>query len=164
MFNLCERMQPGIVQDVVIPYCMTDWGGAIIRVKKRNKIDEGWQRNFMSAILSTSRCADLYRRVGRCRSVRHGRCDVEHHDAREPHSDILNPIPGGRGQTFMPAERMTAGDMNGPRRTQGSKVAWASIVRCRSATKRLPAPSLRGRKSQSFRLVHGRPDRQRRTA
>ena len=27
-----------------------------------------------------------------------------------PQTDILNPIPGGRGQTFMPAERMTAGD------------------------------------------------------
>ena len=27
-----------------------------------------------------------------------------------PKTDILNPIPGGRGQTFMPAERMTAGD------------------------------------------------------
>ena len=27
-----------------------------------------------------------------------------------PRTDILNPIPGGRGQTFMPAERMTAGE------------------------------------------------------
>ena len=27
-----------------------------------------------------------------------------------PRADILNPIPGGRGQTFMPAERMTAGE------------------------------------------------------
>jgi 3-polyprenyl-4-hydroxybenzoate decarboxylase len=27
-----------------------------------------------------------------------------------PRTDILNPIPGGRGQTFMPSERMTAGD------------------------------------------------------
>ena len=27
-----------------------------------------------------------------------------------PQTDILNPIPGGVGQTFMPAERMTAGD------------------------------------------------------
>lgn len=27
-----------------------------------------------------------------------------------PHTDILNPLPGGRGQTFMPAERMTAGE------------------------------------------------------
>src|SRR5215470_15607458 len=46
MFELCERMQPGIIMDVNIPYCMTDWGGAIIQVKKRNKIEEGWQRNF----------------------------------------------------------------------------------------------------------------------
>jgi 4-hydroxy-3-polyprenylbenzoate decarboxylase len=27
-----------------------------------------------------------------------------------PHTDILNPLPGGIGQTFQPAERMTAGD------------------------------------------------------
>ena len=27
-----------------------------------------------------------------------------------PKTDILNPIPGGRGQTFMPAERMTSGE------------------------------------------------------
>ena len=27
-----------------------------------------------------------------------------------PKTDILNPLPGGRGQTFMPAERMTAGE------------------------------------------------------
>lgn len=25
-------------------------------------------------------------------------------------SDSINPLPGGRGQTFIPAERMTAGD------------------------------------------------------
>ena len=51
IFELCERLQPGIVQDVVIPYCMTDWGGCIIQVKKRNQIDEGWQRNFLAAAL-----------------------------------------------------------------------------------------------------------------
>jgi 3-polyprenyl-4-hydroxybenzoate decarboxylase len=27
-----------------------------------------------------------------------------------PHTDVLNPIPGGIGQTFQPSERMTAGD------------------------------------------------------
>jgi len=27
-----------------------------------------------------------------------------------PQTDILNPVPGGIGQTFMPAERMTAGE------------------------------------------------------
>ena len=46
IYELCNRLQPGIVQNVVIPYCMTDWGGCIIQVKKRHQIDEGWQRNF----------------------------------------------------------------------------------------------------------------------
>lgn len=111
MFELCNRMQPGIIQDVNIPYCMTDWGGAIIQVKKRNKIEEGWQRNFMAALLSTSQgmrvviaCSEdtnIYSmdEVMWCLTTR-----------VNPHTDIINPTPGGRGQTFMPAERMTAGD------------------------------------------------------
>ena len=104
MFELCERMQPGIIQDCVIPYCMTDWGGAIIQVKKRNRIDEGWQRNFMSAILSTSQGLRM------CIAVSE---DTDPYDMDDvmwclttrvnPHTDILNPLPGGRGQTFMPA-------------------------------------------------------------
>jgi UbiD family decarboxylase len=111
MFELCERMQPGIIQDCVIPYCMTDWGGAVIQVKKRNRIDEGWQRNFMAAILATSQGLRM------CIAVSE---DTDPYDMDDvmwcmttrvnPHTDILNPLPGGRGQTFMPAERMTAGD------------------------------------------------------
>jgi UbiD family decarboxylase len=111
IYNLCERLQPGIIQDVNIPYPMTDWGGCIIQVKKRNKIEEGWQRNFLSAILSCSQGmrlaiamsedTDIYSMddVMWCLTTR-----------VNPRADILNPIPGGRGQTFMPAERMTAGD------------------------------------------------------
>ena len=30
--------------------------------------------------------------------------------ATDTKTDIINPLPGGRGQTFMPAERMTAGE------------------------------------------------------
>ena len=111
MYLLCECMQPGIIQDVNIPYCMTDWGGAIIQVKKRNRIEEGWQRNFMSAILSTSQGSRLVVAASE---------DTDIYDMDDimwclttrvnPKTDILNPIPGGRGQTFMPAERMTAGD------------------------------------------------------
>ncbi len=110
MYELLDRIQPGIIQDVVIPYCMTDWGGAIIQVKKRNQLEEGWQRNFLSAILSTSQGSRL------CIAVSE---DTDPYDMDDvmwclttrvnPHTDILNPIPGGRGQTFMPAERMTAG-------------------------------------------------------
>jgi gallate decarboxylase subunit C len=111
IFELCHRMQPGLIQDVHIPYAMTDWGGCIIQVKKRTQIDEGWQRNFLSAILSTSQGMRLAIAVSE---------DVDIYDMDDimwclttrvnPKTDILNPIPGGRGQTFMPAERMTAGN------------------------------------------------------
>jgi len=111
IFELCNRLQPGIIQDVHIPYCMTDWGGCIIQVKKRNRIEEGWQRNFLSAILSCSQGMRLAIAVSP---------DVDIYSMDDimwclttrvnPRTDILNPIPGGRGQTFMPAERMTAGE------------------------------------------------------
>ena len=111
ILELCQRLQPGIVQDVHIPYSMTDWGGCIIQVKKRNKIEEGWQRNFLAAILSCSQGMRLAIAVSE---------DVDMYSMDDimwclttrvnPRTDILNPLPGGRGQTFMPAERMTAGD------------------------------------------------------
>jgi UbiD family decarboxylase len=111
IFELCERLQPGIVQDVNIPYCMTDWGGCVIQVKKRNKIEEGWQRNFLAAILACSQGMRLAIAIS-------DDCDIYSMDdimwclttRVNPHTDILNPIPGGIGQTFQPAERMTAGD------------------------------------------------------
>jgi 4-hydroxy-3-polyprenylbenzoate decarboxylase len=111
IFELCDRLQPGIIQDVHLPYCMTEWGGCIIQVKKRNRIEEGWQRNFLSAILSCSQGMRLAIAAD---------TDVDIYSMDDimwalttrvnPHTDILNPLPGGRGQTFMPAERMTAGE------------------------------------------------------
>jgi 4-hydroxy-3-polyprenylbenzoate decarboxylase len=111
IYELCERLQPGIIQDVNIPYCMTDWGGCIIQVKKRNKIEEGWQRNFLAAILACSQGMRLAIAVD---------MDIDIYSMDDimwalttrvnPHTDILNPIPGGIGQTFQPAERMTAGE------------------------------------------------------
>ncbi len=65
IFELCERLQPGIVQDVVIPYCMTDWGGCIIQVKKRHQIDEGWQRNFLGAACRARRACGSRSRSAR---------------------------------------------------------------------------------------------------
>ena len=111
MFELCNRLQPGIIQDVNIPYCMTDWGGVIIQVKKRNRLEEGWQRSFLAALIATSQGMRLAIAVSE---------DTNIYSMDEvmwclttrvnPHIDILNPVPGGRGQTFMPSERMTAGD------------------------------------------------------
>ena len=90
---------------------MTDWGGCIIQVKKRHQIDEGWQRNFLGAALSCSQGMRLAIAVSE---------DIDPYSMDDimwclttrvnPKTDILNPIPGGRGQTFMPAERMTAGE------------------------------------------------------
>ncbi len=111
IFELCERLQPGIIQDVNIPYCMTDWGGCIIQAKKRNKIEEGWQRNFLAAVLACSQGMRLAIAVSD---------DVDIYSMDDimwclttrvnPHTDIINPLPGGIGQTFQPQERMTAGD------------------------------------------------------
>jgi gallate decarboxylase subunit C len=111
IYELCERLQPGIIQDVHIPYCMTDWGGVIIQVKKRNKIEEGWQRNFLAATLSCNQGMRLAIAVSP---------DVDIYSMDDimwclttrvnPHTDIINPLPGGIGQTFQPQERMTAGE------------------------------------------------------
>jgi UbiD family decarboxylase len=111
IFELCERLQPGIIQDVHIPYCMTDWGGCVIQVRKRNRIEEGWQRNFLAAILACSQGMRLAIAVD---------ADVDIYSMDDvmwalttrvnPRTDILNPLPGGAGQTFQPSERMTAGE------------------------------------------------------
>ncbi|MEE2969443.1 MAG: UbiD family decarboxylase [Pseudomonadota bacterium] len=107
MFELCERLQPGVIQDVVIPYSMTDWGGAVIQVKKRNRIDEGWQRNFMTAILETSQGLRM------CIAVSEEADPYDMDDFMwclttrvNPHTDILKPLPGGRGKTFLPGGGM----------------------------------------------------------
>ncbi len=111
IYELCERLQPGIIKDVNIPYSFTDWGGCIIQVKKRSRIEEGWQRNFLSAILSCNQGMRLAFAVD---------TDIDIYSMDDimwtlvtrvnPATDIFNPVPGGIGQTFMPQERMTAGD------------------------------------------------------
>jgi len=111
IYELCERLQPGIVQDVNIPFPMTDWGGCIIQVKKRLKTDDGHIRNFLVAAMACSQGMRLAIAVDD---------DVDIYNMDEiiwtlttrvnPRNDILNPVPGGAGQTFIPEERLTAGD------------------------------------------------------
>jgi len=111
IYELCERLQPGIVQDVNIPFPMTDWGGCIIQLKKRNKWEDGWARNFLVAAMSCSQGMRLAIAVD---------SDIDIYNMDEiiwclttrvnPRTDILNPLFGGVGQTFIPEERLTAGD------------------------------------------------------
>jgi 4-hydroxy-3-polyprenylbenzoate decarboxylase len=111
IYELCERLQPGLVTDVHIPYCMTDWGGVIIQLRKRNKIEEGWQRNFLAAILSCSQGMRLAIAESPDIDIRSMDDIMWSLTTRvNPHTDIINPLPGGIGQTFQPQERMTAGD------------------------------------------------------
>ncbi len=107
IFELCNRLQPGIVQDVHIPYCMTDWGGCIIQVKKRNQIEEGWQRNFLSAILSCSQGMRLAIAVSE--DIDHlldGRRDVVPDHARQ--SAHRHPQPDPRAAAARPSCRPSA--------------------------------------------------------
>ena len=110
-YELCERLQPGIIQDVHFPYCFTDWGGCIIQVKKRSRIEEGWQRNFLTAILSCNQGMRIAIVVD---------TDIDIYSMDDvmwalvtrvnPQTDIMNPVPGGIGQTFQP---ITAGASQG---------------------------------------------------
>src|SRR5660397_217888 len=86
-------------------------GGCIIQVEKHSRIEEGWQRNFLSAILSCSQGMRLAIAVSPDTDI-YSMDDIMWNLTTRvnPRTDILNPLPGGRGQTFMPSERMTAGD------------------------------------------------------
>ncbi len=110
-FELCERIQPGLINDVNIPFPMTDWAGAILQVKKRLKTDDGFVRNFLSAAFACSSGLRL------CIAVDH---DVDIYSMDDiiwslttrvnPRDDVWSPVPGGAGQTFIPEQRLTAGN------------------------------------------------------
>jgi 4-hydroxy-3-polyprenylbenzoate decarboxylase len=110
-FELCERIQPGLIHDVNIPFPMTDWAGCILQVKKRLKTDDGFVRNFLSAAFACSSGLRL------AIAVDH---DVDIYSMDDiiwslttrvnPRDDVWSPVPGGAGQTFIPEQRLTAGN------------------------------------------------------
>jgi len=75
---------------------MTDWGGCIIQLKKRNKWEDGWARNFLVAAMSCSQGMRLAIAVD---------SDIDIYNMDEiiwclttrvnPRTDILNPLFGG---------------------------------------------------------------------
>ncbi len=110
LFETADRIMPGFVEDCTIPFCMTDWGGAIYQVNKRNAVDEGYQRNILVTALASSRGMRIAIAVDP---------DVDIYSMDDimwaittrvdPQTDILNPLPGAAGQAFQPSERMTTG-------------------------------------------------------
>ena len=163
IYELCERLQPGIVQNVVIPYCMTDWGGCIIQVKKRHQLDEGWQRNFMGAALSCSQGMRLVdRRERGRRSLFHGRHHVVPHHAGK--SARRHPQPdSGRSRPDLHAGR--AHD-RGREAVDGVEHPFRGRHghRCHGAVRlreRFPPPGLSGGPGEAGGLLHQEGHRER---
>jgi 4-hydroxy-3-polyprenylbenzoate decarboxylase len=108
---------------------MTDWGGCIIQVRSATRSTKAGSATLAAALscsqgtarFAVSEDVDPYSMddVMWCLTTR-----------VNPRADILNPIPGGRGQTFMPAERMTAGEKQWTASNTQFEAAWASMPRC----------------------------------
>jgi len=110
LFELANRIMPGFVTDVHIPYAMTDWGGAVFQVRKSSVVDEGYQRNVLVSALASSRGMRLAIAVD---------TDIDIYSMDEvmwavttrvdPEHDLINAVPGGAGQAFQPNERAGGG-------------------------------------------------------
>ncbi len=110
LYELADRIMPGFTEDVHIPFSMTDWGGAVYQVNKRNAVDEGYQRNILVSALGTSRGMRMAIAVD---------TDINIYSMDDlmwalttrvsPQSDMLNPLPGAAGQAFQPSEGLIAG-------------------------------------------------------
>lgn len=110
LYELGNRIMPGLVHDVHIPFAMTDWGGAIFQIDKRSKVDEGYQRNVLVAALASSRGMRIAIAVDK---------DIDIYSTDDvmwalttrvdPNSDMIVPVPGGAGQAFQPSERASGG-------------------------------------------------------
>lgn len=117
LWELADRICPGLVTDVHIPLGMTDWGGVIFQVKKRTRFDEGYQRNILAAALAASYGMRLAIAVDDDINIYSPEDILWALTTRVSLSrDIFFPTPGARGQTFQPAERTAAA----PRREQVS--------------------------------------------
>lgn len=104
-YELCNRIQPGIVSDVHVPFSMTSIGGMILEIDKKIPPDEGYQRNMMISALGASPGLRFVIAVDD---------DIDIYNADDimwaistrvnPQDDVLNPLPGGAGQAFQPSE------------------------------------------------------------
>jgi 4-hydroxy-3-polyprenylbenzoate decarboxylase len=110
-YELAERLAPGFVQDVTAHTSLMMWGGIVMQVKKRRRSDEGMQRNILSAVMGLARGMRLVIMVDE---------DIDIYQPEDvlwaiatrvnPHTDILYGAAGSKGQAYMPAERMAAGN------------------------------------------------------
>ncbi len=108
IYEMCERMAPGFVQDVAGWTGLTTWGGIVIQVKKQKRSDEGMQRNVMGSVMS------VHRGLRMCVAVDEDIDPWEPEDVMwaiesrvSPRRDIVIYNEYGRGQAFQPSEYKT---------------------------------------------------------
>lgn len=107
--ELAERICPGLVIDAHVPLGMTDWGGVIFQVRKRRRRDEGFQKNILTAALAASQGMRLAIAVDEDINIYNAEDVLWALTTRvDADKDIQIVAPGGRGQTFQPAERAAA--------------------------------------------------------
>jgi 4-hydroxy-3-polyprenylbenzoate decarboxylase len=105
VYELCERMAPGFVQDVASWLGLTLWGVLVIQVKKTKRSDEGLQRNILGAVMG------LVRGMRLVIVVDHDIDPWQPEDVMwalesrvSPRKDIVVYNEYGRGQAFQPSE------------------------------------------------------------
>jgi len=107
-YELADRLVPGLVVDVHIPFALRFMGGVVFQVKKRRPRDEGYQRNILIAALGAQ--------VGiRLVIVVDDDVDIYSMDdvmwaimsRAEPGIDFLRGPSGSRGAAAQPGEAAT---------------------------------------------------------
>ena len=108
IYEMCERMAPGFVQDVAGFTGLTTWGGIVVQVKKRRRSDEGMQRNIMGSIMSVHRGLRLCVVVDEDIYIWEPEDVLWAIESRiSPRRDVVVYNEYGRGQAFQPSELKT---------------------------------------------------------
>lgn len=108
IYEMCERMAPGFVQDVAGWTGLTTWGGIVVQVKKQRRSDEGMQRNILGAIMTVHRGLRLCIVVDEDIDIWEPEDVMWALESRiSPRRDIVIFNEYGRGQAFQPSEYKT---------------------------------------------------------
>ncbi len=108
IYEMCERMAPGFVQDVAGFTGLTTWGGIVVQVKKQKRSDEGMQRNIMGAIMTVHRGLRLCVVVDEDIDIWEPEDVLWAIESRvSPRRDVVVYNEYGRGQAFQPSELKT---------------------------------------------------------
>ena len=113
-FEAADRLVPGIVRDVNIPFALRHLGGVIFQVQKRRPRDEGYQRNILTHALSLQPGLRLVIAVDE---------DVDIYSMDDvmwaimsrvnPASDLLLGVSGSRGIAAQPGEQTARVEASG---------------------------------------------------